>query len=100
MRNFENLKKSLDEIYRVLKKNGTLVILETSVPKNKIIKLFYNFFTKFYVKLILVYTIIELDMLIFYYKKEQLLKEEQTLRESNNLVSHYLSADIRKTKLL
>ena len=52
VRNFENLKKSLDEIYRVLKKNGTLVILETSVPKNKIIKLFYNFFTKFYVKLI------------------------------------------------
>ncbi len=52
VRNFENLKKSLDEIYRVLKKNGTLIILETSVPKNNIIKLFYNFFTKFYVKLI------------------------------------------------
>ena len=52
LRNFENLKKSLDEIYRVLKKNGTLIILETSVPKNKIIKLVYNFFTKFYVKLI------------------------------------------------
>ena len=52
VRNFNNLKKSLDEIYRVLKKNGTLIILETSVPKNKIIKLFYNFFTKFYVKLI------------------------------------------------
>lgn len=52
VRNFENLKKSLDEIYRVLKQNGTLIILETSVPKNNIIKLFYNFFTKFYVKLI------------------------------------------------
>ena len=52
VRNFENLKKSLDEIYRVLKKNGTLIILETSVPKNRAIKLFYNFFTKFYVKLI------------------------------------------------
>ena len=52
VRNFENLKKSLDEIYRVLKKNGTLIILETSVPKNSIIKLFYDFFTKFYVKLI------------------------------------------------
>ena len=52
VRNFENLKKSLDEIYRVLKENGTLIILETSVPKNKIIKLLYNFFTKFYVKLI------------------------------------------------
>ena len=52
VRNFENLKKSLDEIYRVLKKNGTLIILETSVPKNSIIKLFYDFFTKFYIKLI------------------------------------------------
>ena len=52
VRNFENLKKSLDEIYRVLKKNGTLIVLETSVPKNNVIKLFYNFFTKFYVKLI------------------------------------------------
>ena len=52
VRNFDNLKKSLDEIYRVLTKNGTLIILETSVPKNRIIKLFYNFFTKFYVKLI------------------------------------------------
>tara|TARA_Y100001935_G_scaffold247589_1_gene243686 strand:- start:501 stop:1187 length:687 start_codon:yes stop_codon:yes gene_type:complete len=52
VRNFENLKKSLDEIYRVLNQNGTLIILETSVPTNNIIKLFYNFFTKFYVKLI------------------------------------------------
>ena len=41
VRNFENLKKSLDEIYRVLKKNGTLIILETSVPKNKIFKLLH-----------------------------------------------------------
>ena len=46
VRNFENLKKSLDEIYRVLKENGTLIILETSVPKNRIIKLFYDFFYK------------------------------------------------------
>jgi len=52
VRNFENIKKSLDEIHRVLKENGTLIILETSVPKNKIIKLLYNFFTNFYVKLI------------------------------------------------
>ena len=33
VRNFENLKKGLSEIYRVLKKNGILVILEPSSPK-------------------------------------------------------------------
>jgi len=52
VRNFENLKKSLDEIYRVLKENGTLIILETSVPKNYIIKIVYKIFTKIYVRLI------------------------------------------------
>ena len=52
VRNFENLKKSLDEIHRVLKENGTLIILETSVPTNCIIKIVYNIFTKIYVRLI------------------------------------------------
>ena len=52
VRNFENLKKSLDEIHRVLKENGTLIILETSVPTNCIIKIAYNIFTKIYVRLI------------------------------------------------
>ena len=33
VRNFENLEKGLSEIFRVLKPNGILVILETSVPK-------------------------------------------------------------------
>ena len=39
VRNFENLNKGLNEIYRVLKKNGTLIILETSLPKNIFINL-------------------------------------------------------------
>ena len=52
VRNFANLKKSLEEIYRVLKENGTVIILETSVPKNCIIKIIYNIFTKIYVRLI------------------------------------------------
>ena len=52
VRNFENLKKSLHEIHRVLKENGTLIILETSVPTNFIIKIVYKIFTKIYVRLI------------------------------------------------
>ena len=52
VRNFENLKTSLDEIHRVLKENGTLIILETSVPTNCIIKIVYKIFTKIYVRLI------------------------------------------------
>ena len=33
VRNFENLEKGLSEIYRVVKKNGYVVILEPSTPK-------------------------------------------------------------------
>ena len=46
VRNFEHLEKGLEEILRVLKPKGTLVILETAVPKNKIFKVFYLFYTQ------------------------------------------------------
>jgi demethylmenaquinone methyltransferase/2-methoxy-6-polyprenyl-1,4-benzoquinol methylase len=46
VRNFENLDKGLSEIFRVLKSNGTLVILETAVPKNSALKAFYMFYTQ------------------------------------------------------
>ena len=46
VRNFENLNKGLSEIYRVLRSNGTLVILETAVPKNYFIKPFYSLYTQ------------------------------------------------------
>jgi len=46
VRNFEHLEKGLEEILRVLKPKGTLVILETAVPKNKIFKFFYLFYTQ------------------------------------------------------
>lgn len=47
VRNFEDLEKGLSEIYRVLKPNGTFVILETSVPTKRIYKTGYSFYTKF-----------------------------------------------------
>ncbi len=47
VRNFETLEKGLAEIYRVLDKNGTLVILETSVPTKFPYKQGYRLYTKF-----------------------------------------------------
>ncbi|MCH1444241.1 MAG: bifunctional demethylmenaquinone methyltransferase/2-methoxy-6-polyprenyl-1,4-benzoquinol methylase UbiE [Flavobacteriaceae bacterium] len=52
VRNFEDLINGLKESYRVLKKNGKLIILETSVPNNFLIKYLYLLFTSIYVPLI------------------------------------------------
>lgn len=49
VRNFQNLEKGLKESYRVLKKNGLLIILETSVPKNIIIKKIYFLFSRSFI---------------------------------------------------
>ncbi|KAB1069047.1 bifunctional demethylmenaquinone methyltransferase/2-methoxy-6-polyprenyl-1,4-benzoquinol methylase UbiE [Tamlana haliotis] len=46
VRNFETLENGLEEIYRVLKPNGTFVILETSVPTKTPFKQGYNLYTK------------------------------------------------------
>ena len=46
VRNFENLEKSIKEIFRVLKSYGTLVILETALPQNKILKYLYLQYTQ------------------------------------------------------
>lgn len=47
VRNFENLEKGLSEILRVLKPNGTFVILETSVPIKTPFKQGYKFYSKY-----------------------------------------------------
>lgn len=46
IRNFENLEKGLSEIYRVLRKGGIFVILETSVPTKFPFKQGYHFYSK------------------------------------------------------
>ena len=46
VRNFENLNKGLSEMYRVLKSNGKLAVLEFSKPKSFPIKQLYNFYFK------------------------------------------------------
>ncbi len=44
VRNFENLKKGLAEIFRVLAPGGVFIVLEFSYPKNKIVRNFYTFY--------------------------------------------------------
>jgi len=46
IRNFENLDLGLQEIFRVLKPNGTLVILETAVPKKPFLRWLYSFYSQ------------------------------------------------------
>jgi len=46
VRNFENLEQGLKEMYRVLKKNGIIVVLEFSKPEKFPVKQFYNFYFK------------------------------------------------------
>lgn len=46
IRNFEDKPAGLREMYRVLKPGGKLVILELSVPSNKVLLWFYNLYFK------------------------------------------------------
>ena len=52
VRNFQDLEKGLSESFRVLNEKGTLIILETSVPENKIMKFLYTLFTRIYIPII------------------------------------------------
>ncbi|MFM2395082.1 MAG: bifunctional demethylmenaquinone methyltransferase/2-methoxy-6-polyprenyl,4-benzoquinol methylase [Bacteroidota bacterium] len=47
VRNFENLEKGLAEMYRVLKPEGTVMILEFSTPRIFPIKQLYSFYFKY-----------------------------------------------------
>jgi demethylmenaquinone methyltransferase/2-methoxy-6-polyprenyl-1,4-benzoquinol methylase len=48
VRNYENLSKGIDELFRVLKPGGIVCILEFSKPRNLPVKLVYNFYS-FYI---------------------------------------------------
>lgn len=44
VRNFENLEKGLAEIFRVLRPGGVFIVLEFSLPKNKVFRNLYFFY--------------------------------------------------------
>jgi demethylmenaquinone methyltransferase/2-methoxy-6-polyprenyl-1,4-benzoquinol methylase len=46
VRNFSDREKGLKEILRVLKPNGTMIVLELSEPQNVIVRWFYNLYFK------------------------------------------------------
>ncbi len=52
IRNFENYQKGLEEMYRVLKENGVLLILEFTLPQNKLVRGLYNFYFRFILPII------------------------------------------------
>lgn len=47
VRNFQNLELGLSELYRVLRKDGMIVILEPSFPENPIMKSIFNLHFKY-----------------------------------------------------
>ena len=42
VRNFENIERGLSEIYRTLRQGGKLVVLEFSMPKNRLVRWVYR----------------------------------------------------------
>lgn len=46
VRNFENLDKAICEAYRVLKRNGCIVIMEPSIKNNKALKILFKIYFK------------------------------------------------------
>lgn len=52
VRNFENLEHGLSEMYRVLKSNGVLMILELSAPQKFPFKQLYNFHSRYILPLV------------------------------------------------
>lgn len=52
VRNFENLEKGLAELHRILEPGGKLVILETSVPTQPIVRLGYRLYTHLFLPVV------------------------------------------------
>jgi demethylmenaquinone methyltransferase / 2-methoxy-6-polyprenyl-1,4-benzoquinol methylase len=46
VRNFEDLGRGLDELYRVLKKEGTICILEFSKPRQPLVRFLYKIYSR------------------------------------------------------
>ncbi|MCB9030280.1 MAG: bifunctional demethylmenaquinone methyltransferase/2-methoxy-6-polyprenyl-1,4-benzoquinol methylase UbiE [Deltaproteobacteria bacterium] len=52
VRNFKDLEQGLSEIFRILKKNGEIIILEFGQPQNRFFRAFYDFYSAWIMPLI------------------------------------------------
>lgn len=77
-RNFNNLEKSIKEIYRILKKEGYLMILEFSNPKNFLIKKIRNLY--YYISIFFLCKIISTDYLAYKYLIKSILSFPDSIK--------------------
>jgi len=94
VRNFENLEKGLDEMYRVLNDKGMAVILEFSSPRKSPFKQLYNFyFTKILPR---VGKVISKDMQAYTYLPDSV----STFPSGNDFIQILKDAGFKNTKCI
>jgi len=92
VRNFENLDKGLKEIFRVIKNEGRLVVLEFSKPARFPMKQFYNFYFK--IILPVVGKVVSGDGAAYTYLPESV----QTFPDGDDFLAHLKNAGFNTTK--
>lgn len=93
IRNFYDTEKALKEIYRILKPNGILNILEFSLPENILIKKIYLLYFNFILPLI--GKIISKDKTAYNYLPESVEKWDR----ENDIISESIKAGFRNISI-
>jgi demethylmenaquinone methyltransferase/2-methoxy-6-polyprenyl-1,4-benzoquinol methylase len=96
IRNFKNLNQSFSEIHRVLKPGGKARLLEFSMPKNAIVRLFYKLYLKGFIPLW--GRIISKDKAAYQYLSASIKEFSKTIEVEKQLDENGFSTE--KTQLL
>ncbi len=91
VRNFSDLDRGLKEMFRVLKENGQIIILEFSYPQNPVIKFFYNLY--FTIVLPLIGKLVSKDKQAYSY----LPKSVKTFYQGEIFLQHLQQAGFKNT---
>lgn len=92
VRNFSDLDSGLKEMFRVLKENGQIIILEFSYPQNPIIKFFYNLY--FTAVLPLIGKLVSKDKRAYTYLPQSV----KTFYQGKQFLHHLQQAGFKNTK--